>query len=244
MAEEKILFRVQSGAFTEKQNAINRYNALKALGFPVYMVKKGKYFKIQVGAYEIKSNAINMRTRVREAGFNAFITTEKGEPVSMEPETPAKDPKVQFIEAIAAAVNKFKDEFNIKVASPIIAQACLESAYGTTNKAKYNNFFGLKYRPSRCPSASGTFSDGSSEQRADGTYYQITDDWFKFDTLELGVRGYFEYTSISRYDNIRGVTDPLTYLQNIRADGYATSLKYVENVYRVIETWNLTKYDV
>lgn len=32
-------------------------------------------------------------------------------------------------------------------------------------------------------------------------------------------------------------------LENIKADGYATSLKYVDNLMRVIETWQLTDYD-
>ena len=29
----------------------------------------------------------------------------------------------------------------------------------------------------------------------------------------------------------------------IKADGYATSIKYVENVYNVIQSYNLTQYD-
>lgn len=32
-------------------------------------------------------------------------------------------------------------------------------------------------------------------------------------------------------------------LKNIKADGYATSLTYVEDVTKIIDTWNLTQYD-
>lgn len=38
-------------------------------------------------------------------------------------------------------------------------------------------------------------------------------------------------------------TTPLDYLQKVRADGYATSLNYVQNVYNVVLKYNLTQYD-
>ena len=151
--------------------------------------------------------------------------------------------KEEFIEKIAAAVNKWRDQFGIKVSSPIIAQAVLESGYGTSTKAQHHNYFGLKYRPNRCPSSNGTFIDGSAEQKSNGQYVSIVDQWFEFPSLELGVKGYFEFTNISAYKNLKGVTDPKTYLVNIRADGYATSLKYVDNLMNVIAANNLTRFD-
>lgn len=151
--------------------------------------------------------------------------------------------KDEFVAVIAKYVQKIAPEFDIKVNSPVIAQAILESGWGTSNKAKHNNFFGLKYREGRLTCHSGTFVDGSSEQLPDGTYVPITDQWFEFKTIEDGVRGYFQYTNIDRYKNLKGVTDPHEYLVNIKADGYATSLAYVDNVYNVIVKNNLTKYD-
>lgn len=151
--------------------------------------------------------------------------------------------KQEFIDAIAAAAKKYAPKYGIAVISPVIAQACLESAYGTSNKAQHNNFFGMKYRKDRLTCHSGYFRDGSQEQRADGTYYPVTDDWYAFDSLDAGVEGYFQYTNIERYSNLKGVTDPHKYLELIRADGYATSLDYVKNVWAVVESWNLTKYD-
>ena len=151
--------------------------------------------------------------------------------------------KQEFIDAIAKAANKYASKYGILVISPVIAQACLESAYGTSNKAKHNNFFGLKYRKDRLTCHSGYFKDGSKEQKADGTYYPVTDDWYAFDSLDSGVEGYFQYINIERYSNLKGVKDPYKYLELIRADGYATSLNYVKNVWAVVEKWNLTKYD-
>ena len=151
--------------------------------------------------------------------------------------------KQEFIDAIAKAADKYASKYGILVISPVIAQACLESAYGTSNKAKHNNFFGLKYRKDRLTCHSGYFKDGSKEQKADGTYYPVTDDWYAFDSLDSGVEGYFQYINIERYSNLKGVKDPYKYLELIRADGYATSLDYVRNVWAVVEKWNLTKYD-
>lgn len=151
--------------------------------------------------------------------------------------------KQEFIEKIAEAVKKYAGEFGICVYSPIIAQACLESAYGTSNKAKYNNFFGLKYRKNRVSCYSGFFYDDGSEQKADGSYVPINTAWYMFSNLELGVKGYFEFLNIDRYKNLKGITEPRKYLETIKEDGYATSLNYVENLMRVIETNNLTKFD-
>ena len=151
--------------------------------------------------------------------------------------------RLQFIEEIAVYVQKYAPVYGILVHSPIIAQACLESAYGTSKKAQYYNYFGLKYRGDRVTCASGYFTDTSAEQNADGSYTNITTEWYQFDDMDSGVEGYFQFTNIANYDNLKGVTDPRTYLENIKADGYATSLDYVDNVMAVIEKWNLTQYD-
>ena len=151
----------------------------------------------------------------------------------------------QFIQEIAKYVQKYAPEFGIKVCSPIIAQACLESAYGTSKKASFHNYFGLKYRNNRVSCNKGYFTDGGSEQNANGTYTLLPNStaWYAFENLEKGVLGYFQFINIPNYANLKGVTDPYKYLENIKADGYATSINYVTNVYKVIQKWNLTQYD-
>ena len=149
-----------------------------------------------------------------------------------------------FISKIAPIIQKYAKQYGYFVASPIIAQACLESQYGTSNKAKHHNYFGLKYRPNRCPSSCGTFVDGSKEQNKDGSTYDITDQWFEFKTMEDGVKGYFEFLSISNYDKLRNnITDHRKYLETLIECKYATALKYVDINCQVINIYNLTKYD-
>ena len=74
--DNKTVYRVQTGAFTNKINAENMLKKIKAAGFEAYMVTIGKTYKIQVGAFTKKINADSMLKKLKNAGFNGFITTE------------------------------------------------------------------------------------------------------------------------------------------------------------------------
>lgn len=149
----------------------------------------------------------------------------------------------EFIEAIGNAVRAIAPNYGIRVYSPVIAQACLESAYGTSHKASHHNYFGLKYRENRVSCNCGFFNDDSQEQNDDGTYNDINTMWYSFDTLEDGVEGYFQFISTDRYANLKDATSPREYLEYIKDDGYATSIDYVDNLMRVIEENDLTRFD-
>ena len=147
----------------------------------------------------------------------------------------------EFIETFAKYVNKYKDNYGIKVSSPIIAQAILESGWGKSGLAKNaNNYFGIKAGSSwKGP----TITLETQEEYTKGKYTNIKAKFRKYKNMEEGIRGYFEFISNSRYSNLKGVTEPQTYLKNIKKDGYATSSKYVTNLMNVITKNNLTKYD-
>lgn len=147
----------------------------------------------------------------------------------------------EFITAIAGYVEKYAYVYGILVHSPIIAQAILESGWGESKlAATYHNYFGLK-----C----GTKWTGKSvnlttqEEYEPGTLTTIKDNFRVYDSMEEGVKGYFEFIQLERYQNLRGITDPGTYLETIWNDGYATSSTYVENNMKLIEQYDLTQYD-
>lgn len=149
--------------------------------------------------------------------------------------------KQEFIEKIAGYVKKYAAKYGIKVHSAIIAQAILESGWGKSRLAlTYHNYFGLK-----C----GTKWTGKSvnmttqEEYTAGTLTTIKDNFRVYDSMEEGVKGYFEFIQLARYQNLKGITDPLTYLETIKADGYATSSNYVENNMKLVNQYELTKYD-
>lgn len=151
----------------------------------------------------------------------------------------------QLIEQAAMYIRKYAPQYDIKVCSPILGQLILESGRGTSELAvNANNYLGLKYKVGRCPSAIGIYHKVGSEQDPNtGQYASSAMQWCKFANLEGCIKGYFEFISHSRYTNLKGVTDPKKYLELIKADGYATSINYVANVWNVIQTYNLTKYD-
>lgn len=76
------LYRVQAGAFKNKENADRQLEKIKAAGFDTYMVQADGLYKIQVGAYRKKANADAMAAKLKAAGFDTYITTEQGKAVS------------------------------------------------------------------------------------------------------------------------------------------------------------------
>jgi hypothetical protein len=90
----KVLYRVQTGAFSVKSNADALAAKLKAKGFDTYMVKVGNLYKVQVGAFGVKANADAMMQKLKVAGFDAFITTESGTAVAIEAPKPVAEIKV------------------------------------------------------------------------------------------------------------------------------------------------------
>ena len=149
-----------------------------------------------------------------------------------------------FIEEAAVYVQRYAPQFGIKVCSPILGQLILESACGTSELAiNAHNYGGLKYREGRCPSAIGAYYKIGSEQNPDGTYTSSAMKWFKFPDMESGIKGYFEFINTPNYAKVKGITDPRTYLELIKASGYATSLQYVDKVMAVIEKYDLTRFD-
>lgn len=162
----------------------------------------------------------------------------------------------QYIATIGPIVQKYAKEFGYGVPSAIIAQSCLECGYGTgiyndnRNKVRNpitgewrHNYFGMKYRPNRVSCHCGYFNSSGSEQNADGSYTPISTDWYKFGSMDLGVKGYFQFISASGYSKARTQTDPRGYLQALKDAGYATSLNYVNNIMKVVDRYNLTQYD-
>jgi flagellum-specific peptidoglycan hydrolase FlgJ len=147
----------------------------------------------------------------------------------------------EFIEVIAKYVIKYANDYGIKVHSPIIAHAILESGWGgSTLASKYNNFFGLKCGGSW---KGKSVNMATKEEYSAGTLTDIRANFRVFDSIEDGVKGYFEFINYSRYSNLKGVTNPEEYCRLIKADGYATSSTYVTNLMRVIRDNNLTRFD-
>ena len=146
----------------------------------------------------------------------------------------------KFISEIAPLIQKEAKERGYLVCSPVIAQACIESAYGLSGLAKYHNYFGLK-----CGSAwkGKSVNMKTKEEYTVGTLTTIRDNFRVYDSMADGVKGYYDFVSTRRYANLKSAATPQLYLERIKADGYATSSSYVNTNMNCIRKWDLTKWD-
>lgn len=78
---EKVLYRVQTGAFRNKAGAEALLQQVRAKGFDTYMVKVNGLYKVQVGAFAQKSNAIAMAAKLKAAGFSTYVVSGGGKSV-------------------------------------------------------------------------------------------------------------------------------------------------------------------
>lgn len=67
------LYRVQVGAYKNKDNAERMLNSLQLEGFPAFMMYEDGYYKVQVGAFELLTNAIKMERRLRRFRYSTYI---------------------------------------------------------------------------------------------------------------------------------------------------------------------------
>lgn len=74
--EEPLYYRVQTGAFRQRENADRMLYMLLEQGYPAFILHEGGLYKVQVGAYQQIVNAVNMEQRLREDGYSTVIVTK------------------------------------------------------------------------------------------------------------------------------------------------------------------------
>lgn len=147
-----------------------------------------------------------------------------------------------FIAQIGPIVQKYAALYGYRFPSAIIAQACIESGYGTSSLAyRWHNYFGIKWWRG-CGRSAVNLS--TKEEYTPGVLTSITAGFAVGKDMEDGVRMYFEFIQRnSRYNNLKSATSSKNYIELIRADGYATSSTYVTTVWNVVATQNLGHFD-
>ena len=145
----------------------------------------------------------------------------------------------EFVDIIYNNLKEYAPRYNLKCYPVIIAQAIMESGWGTSYLANKNNFFGLK-----C----GRYWKGKSvnlltkEEYIKGKLTTIKDDFRVYNTPADGVKGYCEFLMASRYSNLKDIVDNTTYVTLLCKDGYANSSSYKRCILKLINTYDLNKY--
>jgi flagellum-specific peptidoglycan hydrolase FlgJ len=134
---------------------------------------------------------------------------------------------------------RYADDYGISQSCipAIVGQAIVESNWGKSIlSSKYFNYFGLK-----CGSSwtGKSVNLKTKEEYKAGQLTTIKDNFRVYSSVGLGIKGYFEFIKNKRYSNLKTATNPRQYLEYIKADGYATSSKYVNTVMKVVDNYVL-----
>ena len=101
-----------------------------------------------------------------------------------------------FIAAIAPLIQAEAKKRGYKVASAVIAQACIESAFGTSSLGyKYHNYFGMK-----CGNTwkGKSVNLSTKEEYSVGVLTNIKANFRVYDSMAEGVAGYYDFISSKR----------------------------------------------
>lgn len=212
----------------------------------------------QIGAYAYLKNA----KLACPAGYRVFdesgktiykndIQTEGMQASELKNLTPT-----ELIKRIGPLFTKDQLQTGI-LASVSLAQFILESGWGKSKLTQNaNNAFGMKKNLSG-NTWPGSKWDGvktipmkTGEQTKDGKSYSIVADFRVYDCLQCSIGDHSAYLAGAkkgnalRYAGLKGCKNYKKAAQIIKSGGYATDTKYVQQLCKLIEQYNLTQYDV
>ena len=144
---------------------------------------------------------------------------------------------LDFVNKIKAGAIESYNQYGV-LPSLTLAQAILETGWG--KHAIGNNIFGIK---------AGSSWKGkvqrvkTSEQRSDGSYYQIYADFRDYDSIDDSILDHAKLLSTDNYKRVIQATDYKSACQAVKACGYATSLNYANSLINLIEKYGLNQWD-
>ena len=123
--------------------------------------------------------------------------------------------------------------------SVAIAQAALESAWGTSGlAANHNNLFGIK------GSYGGNAANMATWEVYGGITYTITANFRSYPDWATSIKDYGVFLNVnSRYKKALGLTDYKKQIKAIHEAGYATDPHYQTKIISIIEANALAKFD-
>lgn len=152
--------------------------------------------------------------------------------------------KTEFIQTIAPlVVAENKKRGNPLFSSVVIAQAICESGWGQSKiMMKANAIFGIK----ATSNWKGKVYNANTQECYDGiSYTNITACFRAYNSLAESISDYFDLiTKLERYRKATVSETPLECITAIKNGGYATSPTYINTIMSIINTNDLTKYDV
>ena len=145
----------------------------------------------------------------------------------------------EFVEKIGALASEDMKKTGI-LASLTIAQAILESAWGTSALAQAPNYnlFGIK------GAYNGNYCEFNTSEYLNGKWVTVKAQFRKYPSWVESLADHSAlFNTYDRYANLRGCTDYKLACRYVREDGYATDPSYTSKLINIIESNNLTRFD-
>lgn len=126
-------------------------------------------------------------------------------------------------------------------ASITLAQAALESAWGTSGlTVRSNNFFGIKADSSW----KGERDSATTKEFVNGAYITIQSNFRKYKTAQDSFNDHAKFLmKFDRYNNLFDNLNPEEWARELKEDGYATDPLYDKKLINMINMYSLKKYD-
>ena len=67
------LYKVQVGAYAEKENAESMVKKVKSKGFDAFAYQSGNIYKVQAGAFKDEKNAEALASKLAKSGFDTYV---------------------------------------------------------------------------------------------------------------------------------------------------------------------------
>lgn len=146
-----------------------------------------------------------------------------------------------FIDLLGPIIAKHATLNGYKYPSAIIAQAIHESGVTSKLSTDFYNYFGMK-----CGSKwTGPSVKIGTKEYVKGVYVNCSANWRAYSSPEEGIKGYFDFIKMTRYQNLKKCTSALDYLNTIVSDGWCTSPAsvYVSKCIKYINDYDLSRFD-
>lgn len=152
--------------------------------------------------------------------------------------------KTEFLETVSKlVVEENNRRGNPLFSSVVIAQAICETGWGGSQiMMKANAIFGIK----AFSDWKGKVYNSKTQECYDGSNYTDIQACFRaYNSLEESISDYFDLiTKTERYRKACVANSPLECITAIKNGGYATSPTYINTIMSIINSNNLTKYDI
>lgn len=151
-----------------------------------------------------------------------------------------------FIQEIAPCAQHAYKILGKVLPSICIGMACVECGYGTAGSVKHHSYLGQKVGTGKTATkywSGAFFTSSTKEEYQIGKHTTIKAAFRAYDTMQQCVLNYYELLNTSLYKGVQAGAGAAMQMVQIKACGYMTSSTEVNSVLKIIEKYDLTRYD-